>query len=42
MLKLWSWYVLGRWLKCVCRMSRQFKFASFERGAYRVHLQRRL
>lgn len=40
--KLRRWYVLGRWLKCVCGMSEQFKFASLERGAYRVHLQRRL
>ena len=37
------WYILGgRWLKCVCNMSRQFNFASFQLGANRLHLQRRL
>ena len=41
--RLWCWYVLGgRWLQCVSSMSHQFKFASFQFVAYRLHVQRRL
>jgi hypothetical protein len=40
---LWRWNIRCRdWCDGVHDMSHQFKFASFQSGSYRLHLQRRL